>query len=154
MSGADLCKMCGLCCNGTLFGAVRLLEDEPPRRRLPVQRDDAGLLIRLPCPAHDGVCTIYEDRPAICRTYRCLLLSRLEAGEIELADATARVSKVKELVVAIAPLLPPAEEGTLWERVRQLSDAPIAWKQANADRLLEIARLRAMVTRFIDPKSG
>src|SRR4051812_31587167 len=159
MSGAasDLCRMCGFCCDGTLFGAVRLDDEEAaePRRRLPIlQRDDQGPLIRFPCPAHSGVCSIYEDRPATCRTYRCMLLARLEAEEIDFDSAAARISRIKELILSIEPLLDPGREERLWDRVGRLIERPIAWKQANTERLLEIATLRAMLARFIDPKSG
>lgn len=96
-----MCIGCGLCCDGTLFGHVRL---EPS--------DDVHLLGKLqlipeggerfiqPCAAFDGRrCSCYPQRPSACRDYRCKLLVKFEAGDVSLEDAKQTVHAMRELVV-------------------------------------------------------
>jgi len=84
-----------MCCDGTLFTIVRLTGDEPARMRslaLPVI-DDA---MPQRCAALAGCdCTIYEDRPAQCAAFECLLATALRAGEVSLAEAHAIVVSVR-----------------------------------------------------------
>jgi Fe-S-cluster containining protein len=54
---------------------------------------------RLPCPALDGACcSIYADRFAICRSFRCALLRRYEAGEVGLEEALEFVATAKDML--------------------------------------------------------
>ena len=80
-----------MCCDGTLFTVVRLVADEPARMRalaLPVI-DDA---MPQRCAALAGRdCTIYEDRPAQCAAFECLLAIAHRAGEVSLEEAQAVV---------------------------------------------------------------
>lgn len=153
--GSDLCRACGLCCDGTLFGALRVGDDEEAsvqRARLPIHRDDQGAAMRLPCTAHAGACTVYDDRPAICRSYRCDLLHHLEIGETTLEDALSRVAGVRAMVAALRPLLPGRE--WLWSEMAALVDRPLEWRVEHADRLLVAARLAETLKRFFDRRSG
>ena len=69
--------------------------------------DDAAM--PLPCPRLDGAsCTVYAARPSTCRTYRCGLLEALEADQVELDDALARVSALRDASTRVRALLPAA----------------------------------------------
>src|SRR4051812_33623473 len=105
---SELCQACGFCCDGTLFDGIFITEEDiaaVARVRLPLVDDDGSTTLRLPCPAHIGTCTVYEDRPSTCRAYRCLLVTRLEEGDIDLEGALLRIERLRGLVEAIRPHL-------------------------------------------------
>ena len=53
------CGTCTACCTGTLFTKIF----------------DAMVRRGEPCPYVCGGCTIYEDRPEICRNFQCMWLA-------------------------------------------------------------------------------
>lgn len=114
MSDAStLCVNCGMCCDGVLFTNARAEPDEIARLRahgLEVEQVRAGRTqFRLPCPHHhDGHCGIYADRFLKCRTFRCALLKRLDAGETTLAEAQATVAQAKAMLSRVTALDPAA----------------------------------------------
>ena len=74
--------VCGLCCDGTLFGRVRVGGAEAERARrhglVVLDRDDGASHLVQPCAALDGTCCrIYTDRPDTCRRYHCDLAAAL-----------------------------------------------------------------------------
>lgn len=87
----DLCRTCGLCCNGMLFDYVPVIDDEVDRLA------DLGFVVRRsadgsarfdhPCAKFCGECSIYEKRPRSCRSYRCELLRKFDAGEVSFETA-------------------------------------------------------------------
>src|SRR5690242_14190979 len=105
---SGLCTSCGLCCNGVLFDWVPIGDEEAEqvaRLGLRLEKEDAETRFSQPCPMFDGCrCTIYADRPARCRAYRCELLKKVEAGEIPLADALRLVAEAKALADQVRPL--------------------------------------------------
>jgi Fe-S-cluster containining protein len=111
---SSLCVSCGLCCNGVLFAHAKAEREEVPRLEaagLQVRQVDEQLNFGLPCRHLDeGRCTIYEDRFAICRSFRCVLLKRLQAGEVELPEALATVAKAKAMIARVAALEPEAAQ--------------------------------------------
>ncbi len=95
-----LCRSCGLCCDGTLFGGVTLDPEEldgARKNRLPVLR--RGNAFAQPCSALAGrddgtVCAVYAERPRSCRRFVCRLHERhrREGGPLEVRlDAVRRV---------------------------------------------------------------
>jgi hypothetical protein len=101
---STLCLACGLCCDGNLFTQVplRAEEVEPIRHRgLPILERPHGAALRQRCGALDGRrCDIYDDRPAACRSYRCMLLTALAEDEVSLRDALAIVERAHALLAA------------------------------------------------------
>ncbi|MGE4068592.1 MAG: YkgJ family cysteine cluster protein [Vicinamibacterales bacterium] len=99
---SSLCLACGLCCDGLLHHSVSVTADEAGRLRglgVPVERSgpDAWQFPQ-PCAAHtDGRCGVYGERPDNCRTYRCTLLRRVEAGAIAPGDALATIRTARAL---------------------------------------------------------
>ena len=106
-----LCTECGLCCTD-VFHIVAYLEAD----------DDIALLKKagfsiifdavekkykfyFPCPAHNGVCSIYSDRPSVCRWHKCDLLRGLNDGTVKIEDALRAVHEIKALIEEILPEL-------------------------------------------------
>lgn len=154
-SGSVLCRACGFCCDGMLFGGVQLTEEEAittTQRSLPVLQGEDGPRMLLPCPAHLGTCTIYEERPSVCRSYHCQLVNQLDQGDIDLESALLRVERLRALADAIRPHLQDSE-GDFWEQAGALQQRPFAWQLENEDLMIQIATLREMLARFIDARS-
>jgi Fe-S-cluster containining protein len=111
---STLCVSCGLCCNGVLFDHAKAEPEEVPRLQafgLEPRLVEEKLQFGLPCRHLDcGRCTIYEDRFAICRSFRCSLLKRLGAGDVALREALATVGKAKAMVARVAALDPAAAQ--------------------------------------------
>lgn len=93
---AALCESCGLCCDGSLFGLVRLApEEKTARHRLRIVNDG----FEQPCSAHTKTgCAIYDERPAACRNFECRMRDRhrREGGPLE--PRVAVVTRVRELI--------------------------------------------------------
>jgi Fe-S-cluster containining protein len=93
-----LCQSCGLCCDGSLFGRVRLEPSEVAsarRHRLPVVAN--GSSFAEPCTAlvtrdSHHHCAIYAERPEACRRFACKLYAGhlREPGSIDGRMAVVR----------------------------------------------------------------
>jgi hypothetical protein len=152
-----LCQACGFCCDGTLFHGLILTEADvagAARLRLPIFHEEGLPTLRMPCSAHVGACTIYEDRPATCRTYQCELVNRLEEGDLDLPGALVRVERLRALVDAMRPHL-GGEGESFWDRADALWARSFTWQIApeNEALMLQIATLREMLARFVDARS-
>jgi hypothetical protein len=69
------CGSCVACCSGPGWG-LRLDPDDDPERYTTVIRDGHDWVV--PSPVHggclylvDGRCSIYDERPNVCRRYDC-----------------------------------------------------------------------------------
>jgi hypothetical protein len=104
---ATLCRSCGMCCDGSLFGRVPLEPDEVQGARknhLPVLASGQGF--EQPCPALAGAegesgCSVYAERPRACRRFVCRLFEQhaREGGPLE--PRLAAVRRVRELAAAL-----------------------------------------------------
>lgn len=155
MSSSPLCLECGLCCIGTLHEYV---EVEPAELHLvgrlgvtvkPV--NDRAIGFRLPCVLYrKDRCSVYSDRPAACRAYRCTLLRELERGDVTLERALAVVRETKGL---IAELDDHQEGKGLRRRLEQSWDTQDGLigtgeaRQANAAFALCVAALDVVLQR-------
>lgn len=112
---ARLCTACGACCNGTIFDEVPLLREEVElgkRLSLPIVPAGDEAVMSLPCPRLAGAtCTIYEDRPSTCRTYRCGLLVDVEAGRVAVGEALDRVDALRVAAERVRAELPDLGRG-------------------------------------------
>jgi hypothetical protein len=102
-----ICQRCGLCCDGTLFPAARLEEEEvePMRKRgLAILREGGGVGFELPCPQLERAscsCSIYVDRPRTCRRFECSLLSRARTGALPVQAAVETVARTREIIATL-----------------------------------------------------
>jgi hypothetical protein len=138
-----------------LFNGLRLdgEPDGPWRTRLPVVHDDEGSWMKLPCVAFTDKCTIYDIRPSPCAGYRCELLDRMDAGEISLDDALARVAAIKLEVERVRAEMPEPTESFRTD-LDAMNRRSREWKIANEAFLLRVVRLRETIARFVDRRSG
>lgn len=103
-----LCLACTLCCNGGLFADLKLSPTDIARlqgRGINLQVTRSAKLPQ-PCQALCGArCNIYASRPDYCRRFECLLLMKVNSGEVSEAaamrtirTARRRLEKVKKLL--------------------------------------------------------
>ena len=156
-SGSDLCRSCGLCCNGVLFDFIAVDADESDELvslGLNVHAEP-GRELRFdhPCPKFCGDhCAIYDRRPAVCRAFRCELLKKLEDGRVSLGEALGRVAEAKALLGRLAPGLHAHAGPTMsmqWkEMFRSWQSRSSGDRTAAEDNrlILELTRLH----RFLD----
>ncbi|MGZ3458289.1 MAG: YkgJ family cysteine cluster protein, partial [Archangium sp.] len=112
MSPSDLCRRCGLCCDGNLFSHVPLERAEVSAARCGsldvVELADGAPALRLCCTALKGrQCTRYAERPEGCRRYVCQLLTGLAEGRVSPEEALAVVEQAHALLSALEAGLAP-----------------------------------------------
>jgi hypothetical protein len=111
---ATLCRSCGMCCDGSLFGLVDLesAEVEPARRRR-LRVLDSRKGFEQPCSALTAVettrdawqtCSIYAERPLACRRFACRLYDRHQREGGPLEPRLAAVRRIRELVASLDAL--------------------------------------------------
>jgi len=109
----ELCIECGLCCDGHLFTYASLKDDEVPDAldlglAIDTQNTPGERYFALPCPLHDGNCSIYMDprKPEKCSSYKCQLLNDLEANKIVIEQALKEVRHTKAMIAEFKQFLP------------------------------------------------
>ena len=144
--GSDLCRSCGLCCDGTLFNWVPVEASERQaldNLRLKIVDGPDGPRFKLGSPQLQAtVCGVYDDRPLMCRSFTCKLYKRHVAGEISLEDASAVVTEVQEA------------RRQLHARIAELPGGGAHTPVADLDPrtlLLRLAIRRLVARRFQDP---
>ena len=102
--GEELCRACGLCCDGTLFHHVKLVAADDPRAlragglHVIASRTKTPILRSpQPCAAlcADRSCRIYAQRPVQCRTFECRVFQDLTGGRISKRAALALVRQAR-----------------------------------------------------------
>jgi hypothetical protein len=116
--------------------------------------DEAGKrLFRQPCPKFAcGMCTVYDERPTVCRTYSCKLLDDVQAGRLSESEAREKIAITKKLASAIfsfAPAATPAQRSGLSKRLQaSLGEISGREREQAARALLSIAALEHMLDRW------
>src|SRR4051812_13416165 len=141
--GTSICVGCGLCCDGSIFGFVPLhAEDDEATLRerglTIVDRDGERGFVQRCVASCDGACTVYEDRPSVCRSYRCKLLKAHEAGSVSTADARRHIDVTKALPDegggGAARLVPARPAANLYAHCTALLEPPPPPGAANEER--------------------
>jgi uncharacterized protein len=130
-----LCLCCGICCDGVLFGDVRIPDPGEARRLsaagLPVRQrrmgSSTGACLQQPCPAlgKDNVCGVYRQRPTRCRQFECALFKQLLSGATTLPQAKRIVRGTLDQAEGVKDLL------------RFLGEAHEGWALARRFRVLK-----------------
>ncbi len=102
--GISICVGCGLCCDGTLFSHLGVIDESDLGRPLAalgvkviVEADPP--VFELPCPAFDGhACTIYSlQRPRACGWFECDVSVAVTAGTMSRAEGRAIIEATRDL---------------------------------------------------------
>jgi Fe-S-cluster containining protein len=113
-SGEQLCRACGLCCDGTLFDLVKLEQGDDAAKLkglgLPVSLSRGKTPVaRFPQPCSalcaDRTCRLYANRPWQCRTFECKLFKDAQAGRVTFAAALRRVKQARRRADKVRQLL-------------------------------------------------
>ena len=107
-----LCKTCGLCCQGIFhpYANIYGTEDLDIANRIEAKivetpGETPPRSFSLPCPAFKGSCSVYPDRPSVCKAHQCDLLASLVTGDTSLEGALTQVDSIKEQLEVILPKL-------------------------------------------------
>jgi hypothetical protein len=157
------CVGCGLCCDGTLYSRTRAQPAEQARmieHGLTLLKVEGRDYFRLPCPRHScGRCTIYEDRFAQCRSFRCALLRRYQSGKLDLAQARFHVETAKNLSGVVSK----RDSAAVMDRERRETQNRLAAEMRAGrgdstgtvgERLLAIVALEEYLTRWFRNEPG
>ena len=153
----SICIGCGFCCDGTLHGFARIEPDDEAAALalgLSLVEDGPRTIFHMPCPKFDcGKCVVYDQRPNVCRGYRCKLRIDVDEGRMTAVEARDRIAVAKDLIAAVAEfgtnLRTPAERLTLWRELRgglQQSEGEEKSRQARA--ILAITALNHYLDRW------
>jgi hypothetical protein len=129
---------------------------------LVITTKDGASSFRLPCSSFSaGCCSVYADRPGVCRAYRCLLLRRHDAGDISRDDAQALIGRVLALRDRVRAGLTACVEPDELLTLDDLYALMMAKFEAEPDRtaalrergqlLLEFVALRRILARAFEP---
>lgn len=157
-----LCPYCGFCCNGVLFGDVRLRPVDSPERLSQLGLELHGRPGRQrflqPCSCFDGrLCRIYTERPERCRTFVCALLQRLQEGRLALSTARRIVRHARQQWDRVRKALKaagdPAPQLPLHRRVARALAEPLDLSNPHASAtrrrlLLAAERLARTLERY------
>ncbi len=106
-----LCKSCGLCC--TSFFSKGYIQND--REKAVVKKfggksftdADGYLCFEQPCPAYEGICSVYPDHPLSCKNYACTLLKLLRNNDINIEYALKIVDEIQSAISQIDETLMP-----------------------------------------------
>ena len=115
MQSEELCLLCGLCCDGSLFGMARVgMNDDRDalEKNWFVTMEEKGKQWFLqPCPNYrDEECRIYDctAKPFICNHFKCVLLAACRNGEMAWGEAKAIIKNTKEMIRSVKSGLGPS----------------------------------------------
>lgn len=150
-SNGSICLDCGMCCDGTFLDYAPVTEEESAvleSTGLSIKLvEGLGLRIQLPCMKFGGCCTIYADRPAVCRSFRCELLKSTDKGKIETGQALQRIQLLKTLKAELQQIIPDRKEISYFREVRNFL---IEIEKGSPERRKENARVLMLGTRFMN----
>jgi uncharacterized protein len=156
-AASELCTSCALCCDGTLFGSVKIDADERPRLRLPIVEAESGYVLAQPCVALRGArCSAYEERPRSCARYECELRKRVVAGAVTAVEARAKVERIRARLHVARATFAAGSDASIWQIIDAL-DAPKtaaeeeAWARAHAAGIAAIGDVIALAREVFEP---
>lgn len=96
---SNICLSCGLCCDGTVIGFVQVDNDEIAdlRKIKVIEEEDGNSIFLQPCERFCNGCTIYDQRPKQCASFKCGLLTDVEENKVAFHSAVETIERVKQL---------------------------------------------------------
>ena len=159
----SLCVGCGMCCDGTLHPIAIVVpgkEKAVNRVGLEVTKVDGKQFFAQPCPMFKGhCCSIYNQRPSVCRTYRCALLENVTDRNVTLKEARDKVQTARSLIFKVACHNPEAvlsaNRSMVWRLLTdKLTGADEVDKGSIANALLNVVALDEFLTKWFRTKSS
>ena len=167
----ELCRSCGLCCDGTLFSRAPVGADERVHPTLAAggswTERDGTRFFALACCAFSGTCTIYDqERPRVCGRFKCALLRNCETGAVGWNDAAAIIATAKTRSAAVRRAMnsalgvgaaPGSSRTSLSQLRKQLqtsrdaAESQIAFRARHGRIFAEHAALREYLRRHFRP---
>lgn len=148
----DLCRNCGLCCDGTLFESLPVAEGEPLPPVLAAFAKRLGC-IPQPCPCHREVCTVYANRPRVCAAFRCEVLKDYERGTVTRAEVETLIAEIRKVHDRVFDTIGDAgisHRQNILGFIDSYRENP-ANALGELDLTLDIAAYKALRGRFITP---
>lgn len=128
----SLCLTCGMCCDGTMFQVVAVTPEEAARLEGQVELTADRSKLVQGCRALSGCkCGVYEQRPAVCRAFKCLVLASLEEGKLSQAEAQEAIADVLSRRTLVAQLLGEQDEHKALELARDQTAAGTASEEVS-----------------------
>ena len=152
-----------------LFGDVELQagDDAEGLRALglTIERKARALRFSQPCSCLDGgLCRIYEERPAQCRTFECALVQRVNSGTVGIDAALKAIRHARREVGTVRELLQKLgqrdEHLPLSRRCAKVISQPIDLTategeiELRGELLLAISKLTNILQREFLERSG
>lgn len=162
MPDRNICVKCGLCCDGTIFTQARLnYEDAPTACKakgielIEVGGNDS---IYLPCSRlTNKTCSIYRDRPSVCKNYKCKLLTAYETGQTTYENAISLIISVTNLrdklraQIQQPPTLSITDIGYLRLKnhyAAEIDSQKLSLSDLDAEILLNIGTMKALISKY------
>jgi hypothetical protein len=103
MPSSNICLSCGLCCDGTLIGFVKVDREEIPilKEFMDIEVVDENGFFIQPCKKFCDACTVYTKRPKQCGIFKCGLLKSVEQKHLEFDKAVTFIEDVKQRKTAL-----------------------------------------------------
>jgi hypothetical protein len=107
----------------------------------------------LPCPRFAGDrCSVYANRPGVCRSFRCKLLDNVADGQVEASEARTWISQTRALTTRIRAQFPeaktPLARKALWDRLQEEWRADASSVSLNRQAMLDLATLDQVLSRW------
>jgi len=103
--GENICSPCAMCCSGNLFSRVPIEAKEQAvlDDRANVFMHKGNMRMSLPCQLlkSNGDCSVYENRPGGCQSYRCDLLRKLDSDAVSGEVALDIIEEAKTCVARL-----------------------------------------------------
>ena len=102
-NSTNICIPCGLCCDGTLIGFVKLDTDEIPtlKKVMEVEDENDINIFLQPCESFCKTCQIYSKRPKSCDNFKCQLLNSVENKQLKYGTSLNIIEEVKQRKASI-----------------------------------------------------
>ena len=129
-----------MCCRGifhpraVIYDELDLVAAKRIRAEIIHIPGEENPLFRLPCPAFNDVCTVYPDRPSVCRKHQCQVLADTLDESISFEQASQRVKHTKTLLDKLLPTLQQLAQDTSSQRPEELMGKILSRLPAEKDR--------------------
>ena len=150
-SAEELCRSCGLCCDGTFFHQVLLAKDEAVPHGMQVVQADQSQAFTQRCSQFDKVCQIYLSRPQACRKFESASLAEYKAGRLTIQQVKARIAKVtakRDELISRFGMDPAYFYGTISTYLQASKENP-EFNRENKDLMLQIGAFLLMRKHFV-----